>query len=753
MLKNPRLKYHYRAEFLDHENVLLQSEKENILLCGYLYNLIISKIHKTGISVEELVKQLADQVTVIEIVGALHVLEEKGYITEACPTLSDENCAYWNSLGIEPMLLTTILEKTAVSVKCLGAVTDNALLHAFDSLGISTSDNGVIDVVITDDYDREELQRINQEALAAKHPWMLMKPVGEELWIGPIFVSQQTGCWECLVQRLRYNRQAYNIYMSKENSRPTMALARIAESSRTAAGIAALEVLKWLYFGKNEALEGKIFSIHAQSLTSCSHVLVKRPQCPVCGNPDASHPSLEPMVLRKNLSYCPVTLGGYREVPPEVTTEKYVRHVSHITGVVQKLIPYYRIADTPVHNYFSGQMVILQKMSPSSQFQPTFRSGCGGKGKTPSQAKAGALCEALERYSAMSQGDERTICASFAELGQKAIHPNLCMNYSENQYQQREQINRSCYRVYDMIPQPFDEMASVEWVTLYSLTELQYKYLPKNLCYLEVPVKDMCNSYYYPDSNGIAAGNSIEEAILQGFLELVERDSVALWWYNMLRKPAVDLLSFHDAYFYQLTEYFDSLNRCVYVLDLTSDLQIPAFGAVSYRLDDRKQEIVFGFGAHVDAKIAIERALLELNQILAGIKTLSTSTLEGKLSIQDQSFRTWLDTATIEDHPYLVPQENMPAKIAADYPQVCNPNVYDSIMFCLDTAAKNGLETLVLNMTRPDIGLPVVRVLVPGLRHFWKRLAPGRLYTVPVQMGWLEQPLLEEELNSVGLFI
>ncbi|MCU0286092.1 MAG: YcaO-like family protein [Acidobacteria bacterium] len=95
----------------------------------------------------------------------------------------------------------------------------------------------------------------------------------------------------------------------------------------------------------------------------------------------------------------------------------------------------------------------------------------------------------------------------------------------------------------------------------------------------------------------------------------------------------------------------------------------------------------------------------------------------------------------------------MPAKTALDYPRLCKSTIYDSLIFCIETAAAQGLETLVLDMTRRDIGLPVVKVIVPGLRHFWRRLAPGRLYDVPVKMKWLKAPLTEEELNPLGLFI
>jgi ribosomal protein S12 methylthiotransferase accessory factor len=64
-----------------------------------------------------------------------------------------------------------------------------------------------------------------------------------------------------------------------------------------------------------------------------------------------------------------------------------------------------------------------------------------------------------------------------------------------------------------------------------------------------------------------------------------------------------------------------------------------------------------------------------------------------------------------------------------------------------------GLETLVLDQTRPDVGLPVVRVIVPGLRHFWARLGPGRLYDIPVRLGLVGEPTPYEKLNPVPLFM
>ena len=66
---------------------------------------------------------------------------------------------------------------------------------------------------------------------------------------------------------------------------------------------------------------------------------------------------------------------------------------------------------------------------------------------------------------------------------------------------------------------------------------------------------------------------------------------------------------------------------------------------------------------------------------------------------------------------------------------------------CRAIVEAKGLEFLVLDQTRPDIGMPVVRVIVPGMRHFWERFAPGRLYDVPVNLGQRTHRLAEADLN------
>jgi oxazoline/thiazoline synthase len=73
----------------------------------------------------------------------------------------------------------------------------------------------------------------------------------------------------------------------------------------------------------------------------------------------------------------------------------------------------------------------------------------------------------------------------------------------------------------------------------------------------------------------------------------------------------------------------------------------------------------------------------------------------------------------------------------------------EQVADCVRIAKQQGLDFLVLDQTRPDIEVPVVRVIVPGMRHFYRRFAPGRLYDVPVKLGLRDRPLPESELNPI----
>jgi ribosomal protein S12 methylthiotransferase accessory factor len=335
------------------------------------------------------------------------------------------------------------------------------------------------------------------------------------------------------------------------------------------------------------------------------------------------------------------------------------------------------------------------------------------------------------------------------QLGDAAISLADCLMFSQRQYRERDNRNTGASR-FSFIPVPFDPEANIEWSPVWSLTRREARYLPTAFCYYDYPQPDE-QTYCIACSNGNAAGNTLEEAVLQGFLELVERDSVALWWYNRVRRPRVDLDSFGEPYLDRLRAFLREHGREFWVLDLTADLGIPVFASVCRRTGGSPEQIVPGFGAHLDPRVALLRAVTEMNQMLA---SPLLEPVARELSGQDADPETahWLKTATVANQPYLLPAEGPPLT-AASYCQAWSDDVREDVRTCQARVEGAGMEMLILDQTRPEIGLPVAKVIVPGLRHFWARFAPGRLYDVPVRLGWIPRQLAEEELNPVPMFL
>jgi oxazoline/thiazoline synthase len=102
----------------------------------------------------------------------------------------------------------------------------------------------------------------------------------------------------------------------------------------------------------------------------------------------------------------------------------------------------------------------------------------------------------------------------------------------------------------------------------------------------------------------------------------------------------------------------------------------------------------------------------------------------------------------LRDHPYLTSNGHAPVRLDRGS-TFGGLDKREQVMACVNLAKRHGLDFLVLDQTRPDIEVPVVRVIVPGLRHFYRRFAPGRLYDVPVKLGLRDRPLSENELNPL----
>jgi thiazole/oxazole-forming peptide maturase SagD family component len=586
----------------------------------------------------------------------------------------------------------------------------NELADALSRAGIAPATRGRRAVVAARNILSEGLRQINSRMLQGKTPWLLVKTSGAEGWIGPLFVPGRTGCWECLAHRLLENQWRDEA----EKSAPSTTLK-----------LAVREIQKWL---AGDAPEAQIRTVANPPDGSKVHILTRRPQCPRCGSRAVrSHVEIRLNTRVKSNQ-------SERSSPLQQTLDRLAPFESELTGIV-----------TPVPRTsrwtFPVYLGLHSRPLPPGGASQLPRQPVAGKGRSRDESRASCLAEAMERYSIQWQGDEARRTARIRDLPGLAFNLESLALWSERQLRARERWN-SEVGGFNWITEGFAPDAQIDWTAVWSLTARRRRYVPTAYCYLYYP-----GPAYFADSNGCASGNVMEEAILHGFLELVERDAVGIWWYNRTARPAVMADGPVSSRFAKAERDLATRGRTLTVLDLTSDFDIPVFAAISAR--ENGKGILIGTGAHLNPEAGVCRALGELCQLVDTLDERSAR-LHGRLTTVEAALRRW-QGEHIRNHRYLV--GSGASKKLSDFPDWSTADLKEEIEWCIGRARSLGLEILVLDMTRRDLNFPVARVIVPGMRHCWARLAPGRLYDVPVKLGWQARALKETDLNPTAYFL
>src|SRR5215472_11809675 len=281
MIKEPAFKEHFHVEVISPDAVYLLTESGHTVLTGRLFALLAPLLDGCH-TVEAIIDQLEDQVTAAEVYYALMHMESKGYISEANTHRSKEVAAFWNLLGIDAGLAQSRLKRLRVACAAFGNIAVAPFASELATFNLQSGDTGQFGVVLTDDYLQEGLAAYNQAALASQRPWLLVKPVGTVIWIGPIFRPGKTGCWECLAHRLRGNRDIEE-FLGQATGRTApspLPLAVLPFTKQAALSLAATETVKATVLGEQNPLEGCMVTLNLLSLETQRHILVRRPQCP-----------------------------------------------------------------------------------------------------------------------------------------------------------------------------------------------------------------------------------------------------------------------------------------------------------------------------------------------------------------------------------------------------------------------------------------------------------------------------------------
>jgi ribosomal protein S12 methylthiotransferase accessory factor len=742
----PQFAPNFTVYLLPPDSVCLYSEDRKFFLHGELYCALAAAIAKGGKSFRALARELGQTFPPEQVQEALSRLLDRRYIVPTSPATSGKAAGYWASLGLPPDVAHKILQKCRVRVRSLGVEGAAELEAALKELGVRVVKRSPdLTVTLVSDYLESGLADLNDEHLSDRSPWLLVQPSGIFPLVGPVLRPRESACWACLADRMIRNREIKGMLERRQAQRVVVSPLAHGTLGHGAMQLAAVEIAKAIATEFRTDLRDHIVSFDLLGSSVARHYVPRRPQCQVCGQKKLWNPHRPPQPIEIGPGGTLVmTSGGYRTVSSRATVARFRKHVSPLTGVISRLE---RIeADLPMNTSYYAKHNFSGPAGSVDELRAGLSGGSYGKGSTAEQGEASALMEAIERYSGIFQGDEvRTPPRRFADFAPgEAIHPNDVLCFSEAQYRQQQAAAAHA----DMhahahmpphepeLPDQLDAKTEIEWSPVWSLRDRCFRYLPTGLVYFFYgggPIR------IHADSNGCAAGNTREEAIVQGFLELVERDAYSIWWYNRLQRPQLDLAHFNDSYVRDLHAALVDTGRKLWVLDVTNDLGVPTYVAMTHWMSEGKENIEFGSGAHFDPRIALLRALTELNQFLA------IGLMDGGRG--DQSSLDGTTPLHLKNYPYLTPSSSAPIQPQSKFGRL--ETTRDQVMTCVDIAKKAGLDFLVLDQTRLDIEVPVVRVIVPGMRHFYRRYAPGRLYDVPVKLGWLKQPLPESEMNPV----
>jgi ribosomal protein S12 methylthiotransferase accessory factor len=304
-----------------------------------------------------------------------------------------------------------------------------------------------------------------------------------------------------------------------------------------------------------------------------------------------------------------------------------------------------------------------------------------GKGKEPILAEISAMMEAVERFSAEYRGDHMEV-TSYEELGiKRALDPH------------------------DLIlPRPLEIGEKLHWTESWDLLNEEPIHVPSNAVFHPYDTMGMVQPLFRSDTNGLASGNAIEEAILHAILEVVERDALSLAEQD--RSLGRRLLLENNGPAREMMEMFDDHGIDIHLWLLNGKTGLPTVAAAADDTVTRDPAmLVIGSGTHTSPEIAALRALTEVAQSRG-------SYLQGG---RNDSFRDrFLKQAGYDRMKRLNRMWFADADEIGigEIPDLSTEYIDADIAVCLKEIEPHCERVLVCDLSRTAI--PVVRVIMPG---------------------------------------
>ena len=320
-----------------------------------------------------------------------------------------------------------------------------------------------------------------------------------------------------------------------------------------------------------------------------------------------------------------------------------------------------------------------------------------GKGVTPAAAKASALMEAIETYCAETATPPLRLASAreIARIGDVADVAALPRSGEKS----------------------FDPDEAILWAAATDVATGAQVFAPFEMVHANYALSDAAGrGPFAANTNGLASGNTFAEALAHALYELIERDGVTLWSLRDARAraaTALDLASVESAMARDLLSRFDEAGIDVGLWDASSDIGLPAFQCLVADREETGIDPEIGSGCHPSREVALMRALTEAAQSRATWISGARDDFEpedyraGARAKRRATSRAWLSAKG--------------SVRFADTPNVERDSIADDLAQTLARLARVGApRVLALDLTRADLGVPVVRAIVPGLEGLYQ---------------------------------
>jgi len=312
-----------------------------------------------------------------------------------------------------------------------------------------------------------------------------------------------------------------------------------------------------------------------------------------------------------------------------------------------------------------------------------------GKGSTPQQAEASAVMELAERFSffSFSKNPGNFFVEQYKNLGDRAL-PFEMIARSVHDEAEEAGIAKE---VFAKLP--------LKWTRAYNLTEGKNVLVPFNWFY-------MINEF-----NGPSAGNGVEEALIQGICEVVERHVSSIVSRNKRTTPSIDPISVTDPVALDMIAKYQKAGVRLFMNDFSLDTGIPSVSVLAYDPSTfpRRSEIVWTAGTTPDPHKALIRALTEVAQLAGDFTTRSNYVASGLPKVKN-----------FEEAEFVI-KPGKGVKMG-ELPDLSNDNMRVEVENCVAALAGRGLSVLAVDVTHPRLNIPAFYTIIPGA-HFRERAA------------------------------